>query len=254
MKRYEAIKLIERADTEIPAMVLGISVESAIELLKKDVLPAERMCRAEMDGGNYWDYFLHFVARKEAFKNHPLYSKIQESLDKEELHESVRGYADIEQQEEFMKQLCGGYWAIDICPEEIIPDYRGHGEKAIFSLEDLAKEGVNVRPIKEYGLKRLGQTLKDMNGVIIGINEWIFENPIKADTEIPWKEPNEDYTDPFVAMARQTALNKRNSGKIGADEIIVGLSKGLDIKYVSYILPLGLREESKLMEAINKLE
>ncbi len=231
MEKGKILTLFENAYIENPTVVFGSSTFAVIEMLTKGMLPSAKMDHLWDGSPDESQRAIHFIPRKKAFENHPVYSKIEKYLGKKEMHEEGIFYAEYAEQEDFMRALCG-YWPRDIGPEEIYPDHDNIFSEffgrpispAHYSLEDLRREGVNIEAIQDFGLENLREEHKKMRGVIVGLNSGILEKRIDNNLE---RDPN---------------------------EVDIWMPEGLDIKYVSYVLPLGSREKIKMAEFTRALK
>jgi hypothetical protein len=208
--KQKALHLLEEVSSQgCPVLVHGTSVEAVIELLSNGRLPPSRGCKVLPDHHMNRGY-LYFVPRKKSFVNHPLYDKIKIDLDGSALRNEVRHDAENNQGVDYLRQLFG-YWPL------------GFNSDDFTDLDGLQEEGVDIEKIEKYGLDRLESDLEKRKGVVIGINEKIFELKIEDGSDDP------------------------------GEEVMIYLPEGLDIKYVHYICPMGELERKALRDFIQIL-
>ena len=143
--KKRALYLTEEAfDKEEPALVCGISVEAAIQILSKERLPNSSFPISEL-GDRLYSNYLVGIPKKKSFINHPLHNQIQIDLEGNVLEDEVKYYAEEEEQLAFLKNFLG-YWPLKVSPMEIPGNY---------TFDELEKRGVDVNKIFEFGLYKL---------------------------------------------------------------------------------------------------
>src|SRR3989338_3109557 len=90
--RNEALSYINRNGS--PVLVHGTDVESALEILEKGKISPPKRDKRDCVVHPFENGYMFFVPRKKSFENHPLYKKIKRDLDKNQLEDRVRFYAE----------------------------------------------------------------------------------------------------------------------------------------------------------------
>ena len=218
MNKQNGIYLVDiasRARNRSPIMVHGTSAEGAIELLSTGTINITHKYRE----GRYKNHpisngYLFFLPRKKAFRGHHLHGKILNDFSTRDVEKRVKVYAAYNQEETFLNRLLG-YWPPDIFFEEVYNEDYAYNE--------LRESGVDTDKLKQYSLSQLRKEIRRRKGVILGINEKIFELPIEDGIDQP------------------------------GYEVMIHMPSGLDIKYIKYIRALGELEESTLHEFMQGL-
>ncbi len=213
MNKKRALYLIEEAfDEGSPVMVHGTCVEATIKLLSEGKLPTSFYVNRNSHPA--YSGYLFFVPRKKYFVGHPLYDKVKIDWDGRKLEDGVAIYAGLVQRRIFLNDLLG-HWPEGADFEDLLIGNQ--------TFEELEEMGVDVIKMKQYGIGRFEKEIKQRKGVVIGINEKIFELKIEDGIDEP------------------------------GEEVMIHLPKGLDIKYIHYIYPFGELEEKALYDFIQTL-
>lgn len=206
-----------------PVLVHGTSVEAVIEMLSTGYLPSSYTPGASghpADNG-----YLFFVPRREAFARHPLYEKLRDCDSVEETESEVSFYAWNRQMSEFLQKTFEG-WPRTMNP--LYPPLSGGMNDTIEHDEDsyraYADAGLDFSELAGYGLERLSKELLALKGVVIGLNEKVFELRLEQGCDEP------------------------------VHEVMIHLPGGLSLEYVEYIKPLGEYEKRALAEFFDALE
>ena len=236
MDKKHSLFLLESAINEgNPALVHGTSTVTAMHLLSKGRLPSYSLeqykrrikTRKELEylihQRNHPAYngYLFFNPRKKSFTNNPLYDKIKLDLDGSGLIDEVEPYASGQEQTQFMKQRFG-YWPFTLEPWELGRLF-DNSEYSDFERQVLREAGLDLSKIQRLGIKEILEELDRRKGVVIGVNERIFEKNIE-----------DGHDDP-------------------GQEVMIYLPHGLSLRYVQFIHPLGPLEKRILRSFISKI-
>jgi hypothetical protein len=187
---------------EKPVMVHGTSTYAIEKMFETGFLPTARIYE---DQKNYENY-LFFIPRLKSFKKHSLINEIESSSNIYDLRNMAKNYAEQNQQQDFLEDKLGKL------PEGVDMEYLLKNKWLPLRLK---RKKVDVNKLYSIGVDELYEEYQKQRGVLIGINEKIFELNIEE-------------------------------GKDDFQEICIKLPHGLDIKYVSFIYPYGRKEKATL--------
>lgn len=206
LTRTEALKYISQDyDEQKPVLVHGTSVKSALELMNGRMISLT--VRYPRTAHPINRGYLFFVPRKKAFAGHPLYDSITLDLEGGMLEDSVENYAAIAEQISFLNDILG-FWPQDVDPIEFI--------SGGVDLDELRQKRIAVSKMRAQGIKKLAYDTAQRKGVVLGINEQIFDKTIENGCDHP------------------------------GEEVMIHLPGGLERRYLQYVYPFGELERRAL--------
>lgn len=236
MDKKKALYLLENAVSEsAPVLVHGTCTAATMQLLSKGSLPSRNLdyfkkrikTRRELEylisrrSHPAYNGYLFFVPRKKSLVNHPLYNEIKVDLDGIDLIDDVAPYASSQESEQFLRQEFG-YWPMNLNPNDIAMLF-DEAEYDDLERQVLIEAGLDLGKMLRMGLRRIKEEMEKIKGVVIGVNEKIFEKTIENGHDDP------------------------------GEEVMIYLPKGFEIQYVRFIYPLGPLEDRVLRDFIKRL-